>query len=161
MGPNSRFGSGSGSDPDPDHGNRYPPNTRHTNTTFLAPIKYLSSDPIVGWSVRRLPSSSPWFPSRSDICNRTNIGWVAIENPQFSAERAPSFRAFQRILVQSQIWQREVKEGLKLLNLDIDHILKRSEPKYWIGPTVAITVLWNCGPVWTHHRTRCVPLFSG
>jgi hypothetical protein len=41
--------------------------------------------------------------------------------------------ATQRILVQSQIWQREVKEPLKLSNLHTDHVTIQSELKYLFG----------------------------
>jgi len=141
MGPNSRFGSGSGSNPEPDRCNGFPPTTRHFKSTILAPIEYLSSDRIVTWSVRRLCSFSPSFPSRSQICDPTSIRWVAIENPHFSAEISPYFTAIQWILAQSQIWQREVKEGLKLHNLRTDHVTIQSELRYLIGGKVAGTVI--------------------
>jgi hypothetical protein len=111
MGQNSWFRSRSGSDPERDHYNGFPPTTWHFKSTILAPIKYLSSDCIVTWSVCRLRTVRPSFPSRSHICDRTNICWVAIENPHISAEILRSLTAIQQISVQSQIWQREVKEG--------------------------------------------------
>ena len=160
-GPNSRFSSGSGSNPEPDRCNGFSPKTRHFKSTILAPIKYLSSDRIVTWSVRRLCSFSPSFTSRSHICDQTNICWVAIKYPHFSAEKSPSFTAIQRILLQSQIWQREVKEGLILHNLRTDHVTIRSELRYLIGAKVEGTIIWNGGPVPTCPRTRWVPLFSG
>ena len=127
----------------------------------LPPIKYLSSDCIVTWSVHRLCSFSPSFPSRSQICDLTSIRWVAIENPHFSADISPYFTAIQRILAQSQIWQLEVKEGLKLHNLCTDHVTIQSELRYLIGGKVAGTVILNRGPVPTRPRTRRVPLISG
>jgi len=160
-GPNSRFGSGPGSNPEPDRCNWFAPKTRHFKSTILAPIKYLSSDRIVTWSVRRLCSFSPSLPSRSQICDLTSIRSFAFENPHFSAEISPYFTAIERILAQSQIWQREVKEGLKLHNLRTDHVTIRSEFRYLIGGKVAGTVIWNGGPVPTSARTRWVPLFSG
>jgi len=160
-GPNSRLGSGSGSNPEQDRCNGFPPKTRHLKCTILAPIKYLSSDRIVTWSVRRLCSFSPSFPSHSQICDLTSIPWVAIENPHFSAEISPYFPAIQRILAQSQIWQREVKEGLKLHNLRTDHVTIPSELRYLIGGKVAGTVIWNRSLVPTRPRTRWVPLCSG
>jgi len=160
-GPNSRFDSRSGSNPEPDRCNRFPPKTRHFKSPILAPIKYLSSDRILTWSVHRLCSFSPSFPSRSQICDPTSIRWVAIENPHFSAEISPYFTAIQRILAQSQIYQWEAKEGLKLHNLRTDHVTIRSELRYVIGGKVAGTVIWNRGPVPTRPRTRRVPLYSG
>jgi len=85
-GPHSRFGSGSSCNPEPDCCNWFPPKTRHFKSTILAPIKYLSSDRIVTWSVRRLCSFSPSCPSRSQIWDPTSIRWVAIENPHFSPD---------------------------------------------------------------------------
>jgi len=88
---------------------------------FFTPINYLSSDRIVTWSVCRLCSVSRSFTSCFQICNPTNICWVAIENPRISVEICPYFTANQRILVGSQFWKREVKERLKLHNLHICH----------------------------------------
>jgi len=45
----------------------------------LPPIKYLSSDRIVTWSVRKLCSSSPSFTSRCQICDWANIRWIAVK----------------------------------------------------------------------------------
>ena len=158
--PNRRVSSGSGSDPEPNRCNGsshtktrtvaigpvLPPKTRHYKSTIFAPIKYLSSDRIVTWSVGKLCSFSPSFTSRSQICGRTNIHRVAIENPRILPEKWRYFTAIRWILVQSQIGQREVKQRLKLHNLHTDHIVIRSELKYLIGATVAGTVIWNRGP---------------
>jgi len=88
MGPNSRIGSGSGSNPEPNRCNGFPHKTRHFNITTLPPIKYLSSDRIMIWSVRRSCSSNLCFTSRSQICDLTNIRWVAMENPRISLKFA-------------------------------------------------------------------------
>ena len=157
--PNRRVGSGSGSDPELNRCNGsyhtktrtvaigpvLPPKTRHYKSTIFAPIKYLSSDRIVTWSVGKLCSFSPSFTSGSQICGRTNIRRVAIENPGISPEMWCYFTVIQWILVQSQIWHREVKERLKLHNLRTDHIVIRSEIKYLIGAKVAGKVIWNRG----------------
>jgi hypothetical protein len=111
----------------------------------VAPIKCLSSDRIVTWSVGRLSSFSPSFTSRSRICGLTNIRRVAIENPWISPKLWCYFTAIQWILVQSQIWQQEVKDRPKLHNLYTDHIVIRSELEYSIGGNVAGTVIWNRG----------------
>jgi len=113
---------------------------------YLAQIKYLSSDHIVTWSVRRLCSSSRSFTSRFQICDPTNIHWVAIEIPLISPKMCLDFTATQRISVGSQICKREVKEWLVLYNLCTDHIMIRSELKYLIGAKVAGPVQWNRGP---------------
>jgi len=45
----------------------------------LPPIKYLSSDCMVTWSVRKLCSFSPSFTSRCQICDWANIHWIAVK----------------------------------------------------------------------------------
>jgi len=107
-----------------------------TVPSTLAPNKYLSSDRIVTWSVRRLCSISPSFTSRCQICDWSNIRWIAVKEGDSSAEKCGFSIATQRILVRSQMWQREVKEGLKLQNLRTDHVTIRSELRYLIGATI-------------------------
>jgi len=166
--PNSRVGSGSGSDPEPNRCNGsyhtktrtvaigpvLPPKTRHFNITSLAPIKYLSSDRITTQSVAKLCSFMRSFTSRFQICNTTNIRWVAIENPRISLEIWSYFTASLRILVRSQIWKREVKERIKLHNLRTDHVMIRSELKYLIGAkgvgTVYLEPRSGSNPAKTH-----------
>jgi len=155
-----RVGSGFGFDPEPNRCNGsyhtktrtvaigpvLPPKTQHYKSTIFAPIKYLSSDHIVTWSVGKLYSFSPSSTSRSQICGRTNIHRVAIEIPRILPEKWRYFTAIWWILVQSQIWQREVKERLKLPNLHTDHIVIRSELKYLSEAEVAGTIIRNRGP---------------
>jgi len=130
-------------------------------STFLAPIKYLSSDRITTWTIRRLCSFNRSFTSRFHICDPTSIRWVAIENPPISLKLSLYFTATRRISVWSQIWKREVKERIMLHNLRTDHVMIRSELKYLIGGKVVGTVKWNRSPVLTRPQTRWVPLFSG
>jgi len=144
---NSRVSSGSCSDLELNHCNGsylmktrtlaigpvLPPKTRHFNTTSLAPIKYLSSDRIMTPSTCKLCSSMRSFTSRFQICDRTNVRWVASENPRISCEILRYFPAIHWILVGSQIWTREVKERIKLHNLRIDHLPIQSELKYLMG----------------------------
>jgi len=133
-GPNSRVGSGSGSTRTRTVATGLTTRkTRHFNTTTLPPIKYLSSDRIMTWSVRRLCSSSRSFTSRSQICDLTNIRWVAIENPLISLTICPFLTATQRISVGSQIGKWEVKERPELHNLHTDHVTIQWELKYLIG----------------------------
>ena len=87
-GPNSLFSFGSSSNPEPNRRNRFPHKTQNFNTTTLPPIKYLSSDRIMIWSVCRLCIWSRSFTSRSQICDPTNIRSVAIENPLISLKFA-------------------------------------------------------------------------
>ena len=110
-----------------------PPKTRHFKFTILAPIKYLSSDHITTWSVRRLGSGPPSFTSHLPICDPTSIRWITIENPPISLRISDYFTNTQRISVRLQIWMQEVKEGLKLDNLHIDYVMIRSQLKYLIG----------------------------
>jgi len=158
--PIRRVGSGFSSDAEPNHCNRsyhtktrtvaigpvLSPKTRHYMTTIFSPTKYLSSDCIVTWSVGRLCSFSPSFTSRSQMYSRTNIRWLAIDNPGISPDLWRSFTAIQCVLVQSQIWHRMVKELLKLHYLHTDHIMIQSELKYLIVAKVAWTVIWTRGP---------------
>jgi len=97
--------------------------TRHFNLTMWALIKYLSSDCITTWSIFRLCSFSPSFTSRFQLNDLTNIRWVAIENPWISLEISSHSTAIQRILVGSQIWKRDVKQGVKLHNPRIYHVM--------------------------------------
>jgi len=112
----------------------------------LTPIKYVSSDRIVTWSVRRLCSSGRSVTYRFQICDPTNIRWVAIENPLISRKMCLYFTATQRISVGSQIWKWEMKQRLVLHILHTDHVMIRSELKYLIGAKVAGTVIWNRSP---------------
>jgi len=122
-----------------------PPTTQHFNFTILAPIKYLSSDRTMTWSVRTLCRLSRSFTFRCQICDHTNIRWVAIWNLRISLKIWCYFTASQQILVRSQIWQRQVEELLKLPNLYIDHVMIRWDLGYFIGVKVAGTVKWNWG----------------
>jgi hypothetical protein len=147
MGPNRRVSSGSGSTWNwtvamgfttrktrpTGNGPVSLPKTRHFNITTLPPIKYMSSDRIMTWSVRRLCSSTCSFTSGSQICNPTNIRWVAIEYPLISVKMGCFFPATQRISVGSQIGKWEVKERPERHHLRIDHVLIRWELKYLIG----------------------------
>jgi len=49
-----------------------------TVSTPLAPIQYLSFNRIVTWSICRLCSFSRSFTSHSQICDQTDIHWVAV-----------------------------------------------------------------------------------
>jgi len=79
--------SGSSSDPEPNccNGSHHmktrtvaigpvlPPKTRHFNIISFAPIRYLSSDRIVTWSIRKLRSFMRSFTTGSHTCHPTNI----------------------------------------------------------------------------------------
>ena len=148
--PNSQVGCSCSSNPEQDHCHRiYHTKTRmvaigpvvatkscHFNLTTLAMIKYLSYDRIMTWTICRLCSFARSFTSRFQICNPTNIDWVAIENLQISHEIWRYFTVIQWILVPLQIWKREVKELLKLHNLHTDHVTIWSEVKNLIWPTL-------------------------
>jgi len=55
------------------------PRFHFTVPPTLAPIKYLSSDRIMTWSVRKLCSISRSFISRFQICDPIDIRWVAVK----------------------------------------------------------------------------------
>jgi len=166
--PNRRVGSGSGSGLEPNRCNGsyhtktrtvaigpvLQPKTRQNKSTIFAPIKYLSSDRIVTWSVGKSCKFSPAFTARYHIRSRTNFRPVVIKNPWILPEKWGYFTAIRWILVQSQIWQREVKERLKLHNLHTDHIVIQSELKYFIWVKVAGTVMCNRGPGSTRPKNR-------
>jgi hypothetical protein len=90
----------------------------------------------VTWSVRRLCSISPSFTSRCQICDWSNICWIAVKEGDISAEKCGFSIATERILVRSQMWEWQVKEGLKLHNLCTDHVTIRSELRYLIGAKI-------------------------
>ena len=145
--PNCWVGSRSSSDPEPNCcygsyetktrtvaiGPVPPPNTRHSNITSLAPIKYMSSDRIVTWSIRKLCVSMHSFTSCFEICDLPNIRWVGIDNPGFAHHIWPYFTVIQLILVVSQSWKQAVKDRIQLHNLHMDHMMIRSELRYLIG----------------------------
>jgi len=130
-------------------------------STFLAPIKYLSSDCITTWSIRRLSSFRLSFTSRFQLCDPTSIRWVAIENPPILHKSSHYFITIQQISVGLHIWMQEVKEWLNLNNVCIDYVMIRSKLKCLIGAIDVGTVKWNRSPVWTPPRTRWVQLFHG
>jgi len=146
-GRNSRVGSGSGSTWNrtvatgldtlktrpSGNGPVLPTKTRQIDITTLSPMKYLSSDCIMTWSVCRLCSSSRSFASRSQICDPTNICLVAIENLLVLLTICPFFTATHRISVRSQIGKQEVKEQPDQHNLHTDHVTIQWQLKYLIG----------------------------
>jgi len=167
MGPNSQFGSSCGST---QHrtiatgltipkthtiaiGPVLPPKIWHFNLTTLAPIKYLSSDDIVTWSIHRLCSVSRSFTAHIPIYDPTNVHWVTIENQWISPKILLCSTVIQPILVGSQIWKREVRELRKLHNLCIQHVTIRSQPQNWISASIVEIIKWNWGLVPTWPKT--------
>jgi len=119
---------------------------------WFAPIEYLSSDRIMTRCIRRLCSISRSFTSRIQICDPTNIRWVAVENPRISVNIYAYLTATQQISVGSQFWKRRVKDRLKLHNLGIHHVMIQSELKYLIGAENVGTAKWTRGPVLTRPK---------
>jgi len=117
----------------------------HFNITTLAPIKYLSSDRSVTWSVHRLCSSSRSFTPRSQICVPTNIPRVAIEDRPISQTISPDFTATGPMSVGSQIGNWEAIWQLEMHNLHTDHVTIRQELKYSIGGTGVGTLKFEPG----------------
>jgi len=115
---------------EPDLGSNY------TVPTGLAPIKYSSSDRIMTWWIRIWCSFSRSFTSCIPICNPTDIRWVVEKWGQIWPENCGFSIATQWILVGSQIWKWEVKEGPEMNNLDVDHGMIRWKLKYLIGAVV-------------------------
>jgi len=106
------------------------------------------------WSIHTLGGFCRCFTDSCQICNRTNICWVGIENPRISLIIWGSLTSIQRISVWSQIWKREVEERLKLHNLGIHHNLMHWDLRYWIAAKVAWTIQWNCGAGTTWPKIR-------
>jgi len=103
-----------------------------TVPTTLAPIKYLSFDRIMTWSIRKLFSFSRSFTSCIQICNPIDIRLMVVKEWLNWSEIGGFSIATQGILVGSKIWKWEVKEWLKLHNIRIDHVVIQSELKYLI-----------------------------
>jgi hypothetical protein len=109
------------------------PKHRHFNITTLPPIKYLSSDHIMTWSVCRLCSSTRSVTLQIRIYDPTNIRWVAIEYLPISLTMRSVFAGTQRISVGLQLVLREVKEWPEVQNLHTDRLTMNWEFKYLIG----------------------------
>jgi len=97
-------------------------------------------------------SFSRSFTSRCQICDRTNIGWVAIENPRILLQIWCYFTAIQRILMRSQIWKREVEEHVTLQNLRFHHVTIHWDIGYLIRTKVAGTMYSNRSQGTTHPK---------
>ena len=157
MVPTRLHGSGLGLEPEPNRCNGFyhtktrtvaigpvlPPKARHFNLTTLPPIKKLSSDRIITWSICALCSFRRSFVSRNQIRDQTNVRGVTLENPPISGKMCPYFTATQRISVGSQIWMMEVKELVKLHNLHIHHLMIRSELKYLMAAKAVGMVMFE------------------
>ena len=135
------------------------PRFHYAVPTTLAPIKYLSSDRIMTWSIHKLCSISRSFTSRFQICDPNDIRWVAVKYRLNLSEIGGFSIATQRILVGSQISKREVNERPKLHNLRIVHVVIRSELKYLIGARNA--AFWGAGFVWKPVETVRFPVGTG
>jgi len=110
----------------------------------LGQIKFLISDRIMTWSVRRLCSVSSYFTSRIQNGDATNIHWVAVKSRQCWYKLRGVSIATQWILVASQFRNRQVKERLIIHILCTDHVTIQSELRYWIGTTVVSLKLPEC-----------------
>jgi len=113
-----------------------PLKTRNFNCKTLAPMKYLSSDRIVTWSLCRLCRSRRSVTSRFQICYSTNIHSVAIENWWIPLEIGHNLTPTQWISLGSQIWKWEAKALRVLYNQHTDHVIIRLELKYIIAAKV-------------------------
>jgi hypothetical protein len=87
------------------------------------------------WAVRRLCRVIFSFSSRCQNYDETNILWIAFKNRPIARIISRNFTAIQQILVQSEIWQRDVEKQLTLHNLRTDHVMIWSELKYLITVT--------------------------
>jgi len=152
-----------------------PPIPRHSVVTILPPIDYLSSDHIMTWSVRTLCGCRRSSTSCCQICDGTNIRWIAIEHPQILPPISCYFTPIQGILVHLQICTWEVEEWLPLDNQCTDHFVIHWDLRYLIVAKVAGTIKWNSspgtswpknsgfmsGPGYNHAKTKRVGFLSG
>jgi len=102
----------------------------------LAVIKCLGSDRIMIWSIPRLCSCDSSSTFRFQIGFQSNIDWVAAKKRQIDGIIGGFSTATQWITVWLQIWNLEVKEGPKLHNLPIDHVMIQSELRYLIAANI-------------------------
>jgi len=99
-------------------------------------IKCLRSQrTMTGW-ISRMCSFTRSSTSHFQICHRINIHSIAVKWHQMISRIYGWLIATERILVRSQIGQREVKERLKLHNVRPNHVLVWSELKYLIGAKI-------------------------
>jgi hypothetical protein len=104
-----------------------------TVPTPLAPIKYLNSNSIAIWSIREMWWLMPCFCSHSQICDRISIHWVTLKLSGKTCQNDRVSIATPRKLVQLQIWEREMKEGIKLHISCIYYVAMRWELQYLLA----------------------------
>jgi len=110
-----------------------PPKTWPLILISITPMKYLSSDCNMTWSVSSLYSSSSCLIRQSRIRHQTNIGCGLIENPSIAIEICPSFTATQGVSGGCQIWKWEMTKRIVLFNLHTYHVNIWLEMKYLIA----------------------------
>jgi hypothetical protein len=146
-GQKSWFGLRSGSNLEPDHLNGFwhtkirfvairlvlSPIPRHFKVRTFSPIKYLSCDRMVTWSVYRSCILRRSFTSQFQNCDLTNIHCVAIENTGNSHQIWRYFTATERMLGASQFGIREVKQRIIIQTLCTSHVTIQWELRYIIG----------------------------
>lgn len=123
----------------------------------LPAINVLGSNYILIWSICWLCSFSSSSTCRLQICDRSNIHWMAVKLCNKLCKIHKLLILAQRILVGLQVWNREVKLWPTLHNLCIDHCMIQPELRYWIGvkdvglkcrvigsTTSPIPLVWNC-----------------
>jgi len=103
----------------------------------LAWIKFLGSDRIMTWSVRKLFSFSSSFTSRLQNSGATNIGWVALKYRQIWYEIRGFSIPTQQIFFALRFWTWEVNVRPIIQNLYTDHVTIRSE----LGSLIAAKVM--------------------
>jgi hypothetical protein len=117
----------------------------------LAPIKYMSYDRILTWSVCRLCISTFSFTSCCQICDQVNFHWVVVKKRPILSENRRFSKTTQGIVVGILIWQWELKKRVEMHNLHTDHVMIRSELKYLISTKVVNLKCWvfpsKTGPI--------------
>jgi hypothetical protein len=117
-----------------------------TVPTRVAPIKYLNSNRIATWSIREMWWLMPCFSSHSQICNRISIHLVTLKLSGKTCQNDRVSIATPRQLVQLQIGERQMKEGIKLRISWLHYVAMRWELQYLIGGRSVD--FWGAGYVW-------------
>jgi hypothetical protein len=121
----------------------------------LAPIKYISCDQIMTWSICKLYTINRSYTSLLQIGDPANSRWVGLKKHTIFTEIRRFLIVTKQIVVESPIWTQQVQEQLVLHNLHIEHVTIQSEFIYliaskgvrlknWVfgGKTVPIATVW-------------------
>jgi len=107
-----------------------------TVPVMFAAIKHRSSHHIRTWSMRRLCSVSHSSTCLCQICDPSDIHWIALTQDHIVSKICGFSIATLWILARSQLWQREVKQRIKLHHVYIGRVPIQSELTSLIGDKI-------------------------